>query len=220
MKCPHCNVGIAEVFGKGQLASYPQFTTLSGESVPSVVWFWLTQRCPECHDAIVNLEKHLQGQGGQKFMAYPNPPTAVCEIPLEVTDPFRQDFKEACLVLPLSAKASAALSRRLLQSILREKGQVKKKDLADQIDEVTDAKAGPGHIAEDLHAVRNIGHFAAHPTKSKNTGEIMDVEPGEAEWNLDVVEPLFDFYFVQPELSKKRKAALNVKLTEAGKPNT
>jgi hypothetical protein len=44
------------------------------------------------------------------------------------------------------------------------------------------------------------------------------VEPGEAEWNLDVLESLFDFYFVQPALHAKRKAALNPKLKEAGKP--
>ena len=121
-------------------------------------------------------------------------------------------------MLPLSAKASAALSRRCLQAVLREKGQTKKKDLADQIDEVIDAKAVPAYIADALHAVRNIGNFGAHPMKSTNTGEIIDVEPGEAEWNLDVLESVFDFYFVQPELAAKRKAELNKKLKEAGKP--
>jgi hypothetical protein len=54
--------------------------------------------------------------------------------------------------------------------------------------------------------------------KSTNTGEIVDVEPGEAEWNLDVLDSLFDFYFVQPAISAARKAAVNAKLKEAGKP--
>lgn len=44
------------------------------------------------------------------------------------------------------------------------------------------------------------------------------MEPGEAEWNLDVLESLFEFYFVQPGLTTSRKAALNVKLKAAGKP--
>ena len=44
------------------------------------------------------------------------------------------------------------------------------------------------------------------------------VEPGEAEWNLDVLEALFDFYYVQPAKHKKKKAALNKKLADAGKP--
>ena len=76
----------------------------------------------------------------------------------------------------------------------------------------------PSYIAEDLHAVRTIGNFAAHPIKSTSTGEIVDVEPGEAEWNIEVLESLFDFYFVQPALSTMRKAGLNQKLKEAGKP--
>jgi hypothetical protein len=54
--------------------------------------------------------------------------------------------------------------------------------------------------------------------KSTNTGEVIDFEPGEAEWNLDVLESLFDFYFVQPALAAKRKAELNKKLKQVGKP--
>ena len=29
--------------------------------------------------------------------------------------------------------------------------------------------------------------FGAHPIKSTSTGEIVEVEPGEAQWNLDAV---------------------------------
>jgi len=50
------------------------------------------------------------------------------------------------------------------------------------------------------------------------TGQIVDVEPGEAEWNLDVLESLFDFYYVEPARVQSRKAALNAKLASAGKP--
>jgi hypothetical protein len=135
-----------------------------------------------------------------------------------VDEPYRQDFIELCLVLPDSEKACAALARRCLQSILRDRAGAKKRDLADQIDEVIDSGSLPSHIAEGLHAVRNIGNFAAHPIKSTSTGTIVDVEPGEAEWTLDVIESLFDFYFVQPRLTARRKAALNQKLRDAGKP--
>ena len=60
--------------------------------------------------------------------------------------------------------------------------------------------------------------FAAHPIKSKSTGEVVDVEPGEAEWNLDILEQLFDFYFVQADLLRKKKEKLNQKLADVGKP--
>jgi len=121
-------------------------------------------------------------------------------------------------VLADSAKASAALSRRCLQLLLRNKANVKHQDLVKEIQELLDRGTLPSHIADSLDAVRHIGNFAAHPIKSKSTGEIVRVEAGEAEWNLDVLESLFDFYFVAPARTKARRDALNKKLTDAGKP--
>lgn len=139
-------------------------------------------------------------------------------VPPEVDSAFADDYHEACLVQSLSPKASAALSRRCLQNILREKAQVKKGDLANEIQEVINSGKLPSYLIESIDAVRNIGNFAAHPNKSQSTGEIIDVEPGEAEWLLDVLEGLFDFYFVQPELLKRKRDELNKKLADLGKP--
>jgi hypothetical protein len=150
------------------------------------------------------------------FLAYPSSRSR--PIAAEVVDPYRQDFLEASKVLADSPKASAALSRRCLQAVLKDKAGTTKKDLNDQIEEVIASQKVPGYISEGLHAVRVIGNFAAHPMKSTATGVIIDVEAGEAEWNLDVLESLFEFYFVQPALDAKRKAELNKKLKEVGKP--
>lgn len=139
-------------------------------------------------------------------------------MPAEVPKNFTLDYTEACLVLSDSPKASAALSRRCLQHLLRESAGVKKADLADEIQQVIDSRQLPSHLSESLDAIRNTGNFAAHPIKSKSTGEIVDVEPGEAEWNLDVLESLFDFFFVQPALLMRKRAALDKKLSDAGKP--
>ena len=114
------------------------------------------------------------------------------------------------------AKASAALSRRCLQNLLREHFGVKHGNLADEIEAVLPKL--PSHLAGAVDGVRNIGNFAAHPLKSENTGAILDVLPGEAEWSLDVLESLFDFGFVQPALLEAKRDALNQKLEEAGKP--
>ena len=94
---------------------------------------------------------------------------------------------------------------------------VKPGNLFDEIEQVIQTKTTPSYIADALHNVRVIGNFAAHPFKSTATGEIVEVESGEAEWNLEVLESLFDFYFVQPARAAQRKAALNKKLQEAGK---
>lgn len=138
-------------------------------------------------------------------------------VPTEVPPTLAEDYTEACLVLPDSPKASAALSRRCLQNLLREKARVKHGNLADEIQQVIDSGTLPSHLVEVIDAVRNVGKFATHPIKSQKTGEILPVEPQEAEWNLAVLEALFDFYFVQPSVVKKKRAALDDKLKEAGK---
>jgi hypothetical protein len=149
------------------------------------------------------------------WLAYPKQASRA-PLPAEVPDPYRQEYVEACNVLADSAKASAAVSRRCLQMVLRDVAKVKPSDLSKEIDEVLPKL--PSHLAEAIDAIRNVGNMAAHPIKSTNTGEVVDVEPGEAEWLLDALEGLFDFYFVQPAILQKKRAALNQKLAEAKKP--
>ena len=178
---------------------------------------WLT--CPECRQFVVRIEERRAGGGNvvvRSFIAHPKGATR--PLSPDVPTPFSGDFREASLVLADSPKASAAISRRCLQHVLREKAGVKKNDLSKEIDQVLASRQLPGHLAEAIDSIRAIGNFAAHPLKSTNTGEVMDVEPGEAEWLLETLEGLFDFYFVQPALLKKKRDALNGKLAEAGKP--
>ena len=219
MKCPHCNVAIHSRFQSHFAIEEKQFQLPNGGIAHKGNWKIKHQQCPECGKSILLIERESTrsnaGQVGQ-FMAYPQKYTR--PVPAEVPDTYRQDYVEACKVLEDSPKASAALSRRNLQAVLRDKAGTKSKDLFDQIEEVTTSGKVPSHIAEDLHAVRNIGNFAAHTIKSTSTGAIVEIEPGEAEWNLDVLDLLFDFYFVQPAISAKRKAELNKKLKDAGKP--
>jgi hypothetical protein len=175
--------------------------------------------CPECQSAVIRLVRVPIAGNQTPIEAPAYPPTdSLRPVPAEVPDPYKRDFIEACAVLLLSPKASAAISRRNLQAIIRDRAGVKGKDLNVEIQTVIDSGKVPSYISEGLHAIRQIGNFSAHPIKSTSTGEIVEVEEGEAEWNLDVLESLFDFYFVQPALTAKRKSELNKKLKEAGKP--
>jgi hypothetical protein len=131
---------------------------------------------------------------------------------------FSADYNEAVAVFADSIKASAALSRRCLQHLIREKAGINRKDLATEIQDLIETKSLPTYLAEAIDGVRNIGNFAAHPIKSTSTGEIVDVERGEAEWLLDTVEGLFDFYFVQPAVLQRKRDQLNAKLKDANKP--
>jgi len=219
MKCPHCLVEINPDYQEHFLGK-----DIEGD------WSVFKMTCPNerCKKFIIRIAKGTQRSGSHSMLPniekikedrFIRPITSSRPpVPSEVDVMFSSDYNEACLVLGFSSKASAALSRRCLQNLLREKAGVKKGDLAKEIQEVIDSKSLPTYLAENIDAIRNIGNFAAHPQKSTATGEIIEVEPGEAEWLLDVLEMLFDFYFVQPALAKAKRDALNLKLQEAGKP--
>ena len=108
------------------------------------------------------------------------------------------------------------LSRRCHEYLLRER-KVSAEDSLDRAIDDALATHLPSDIGENLDTVWNIGNFAAHPQKSVSSGEILDVELSEAEWNLEVLESLFDYYYVQPAKSAKRREALDEKLAKAGK---
>jgi hypothetical protein len=147
-------------------------------------------------------------------------PKAISRKPVspDVPEKFASDYKQACLVYADSAKASAALSRRCLQILLREIAGVKPSNLNNDIDQVLASNALPAHLAKAIDAVRTIGNFAAHAIKNTQTAEIVDVEPEEAEWLLDVLEQAFDFYFVAPAETQRKRDALDAKLAASGKP--
>ena len=209
MKCPHCLTSFHDNVVKNQVGT-DRYSS----------WILFKRECPECGRYILSLFELFPKEKSQKnreFLCYPRAPSRT-PLPQEVPENYACDYREACLTLVDSPKASAALSRRCLQHLLREEAKVKHGNLADEIQQVLDAAKLPSHLLDSLDAIRIIGNFAAHPIKSKASGEIIDVEPGEAEWNLDVLESLFDYFFVQPALLKKKRDALNAKLKEAGKP--
>jgi hypothetical protein len=135
MVCPHCKVAFHEKWNKQFL-----FTVqTSGD------WYAHATVCPECEPVTISLSASGNVQVDfppMRWTAYPK--GAARPVPAQVTEPYASDFQEACTVLPDSEKASAALSRRCLQAILRDKAGCKKKDLADQIDEVIDCARRPG----------------------------------------------------------------------------
>jgi hypothetical protein len=204
------------------------------DSHEDFAWEAQVEMCPECAKEIVffvkGSRKTLAKSAGtalgdyevnleedyDEYLVWPQSGNRSC--PPEVQEALRVDFLEASQVLSLSPKASAALSRRCLQHLLVDYAKVAKGDLAKQIEEIITRGDLSSTLSSQLDATRHIGNFAAHPLKSKASGEILPVEPQEAEWNLDLLEDLFDHFFVKPERTRKRKEELNKKLAEAGKP--
>ncbi|EMV1761424.1 DUF4145 domain-containing protein [Enterobacter ludwigii] len=93
----------------------------------------------------------------------------------------------------LSPKASATLSRRCLQGMIRNVWNVKPARLVDEI------KAIEGQIESNvwkaIDAVRNIGNIGAHMENDINV--IVDVDPDEAEMLIGLLELLIQEWYVE-----------------------
>jgi uncharacterized protein DUF4145 len=215
MKCPHCTTAIHEAWTDNTILNFHGGT----------LWRVRLTTCPECYKDILQLGLANRGAGN----LYPPStwtlihPEGSNRGPLstDVPAPIAADYNEAAIVLPLSPKASAALSRRCLQAVLRQAGY-NERDLAKQIDaalaETDGRKALPTGVHSTLDAIRNFGSFSAHPITDVTTLQVIDVEDHEAEYCLDVLDALFDHYYVRPAEAKRRRALLDAKLSAAGKP--
>ena len=223
MPCPHCAVAIHPDWETGLIHDYPE---------AEAQWRWESMQCPSCHNVIirVSLRYYTGGEywgddGWESTKRISVEPSSAKRRPIGegVPTAFIEDYEEACAVLPVSAKASAALSRRVLQSILRHQGY-DDWSLADQIDnllaETQADKVLPSGVKENVDVIRKFGNFSAHPVTDKNTLQVIPVAPEEAEWCLEIIETLFDHYYVIPAANKKRRDELNQRLQQAGQKPT
>lgn len=219
--CPHCRVAVAAPV---------QFTEIrrgSPDGGSAGMWTVRHYDCPSCEQAVLQLGIAywtIQDAGatrrrldfvGTHYRTFEPRVSSRGPAPTEVPSEIAQDYVEACLVLDASPKAAAALSRRCLQNMLHDRG-IRARDLNAEIDAAIQSL--PSHLAESVDAIRVVGNFAAHPIKATAGGSIVDVEPHEASWSLDVLEGLFDFYYVGPARAAAKRASFNAKIAQAGKP--
>jgi len=112
-----------------------------------------------------------------------------------IPEQIRKSYLEACLICDLSPMASAALSRRCLQGIVRDFWiipKAKRGNLGAELNFIKD------RIDDDMwkaiQTIRSVGDIGAHMEKDVNY--IVDVEPDEAELLIELIETLLDEWYV------------------------
>lgn len=144
---------------------------------------------------LIKLWTLMPASGAKVFPSY---------VPKAILD----DYTEACLIKELSPKASATLSRRCLQGIIRDFWGVSKSRLIDEIDGIKD-KIDP-LTWDAIDAVRKIGNIGAHMEKDIN--QIIDVEPSEAALLIELIETLLnEWYINRHERELRLKKIIDVK---------
>jgi hypothetical protein len=136
-----------------------------------------------------------------------------------IPEPLKQDYYEACAIRDLSPKASATLSRRCIQGMIRDFCGIAKSRLIDEILELKkqhESGTLPSGVTEEsiiaIDHVREIGNIGAHMEKDINV--IVDVDPDEAQQLIGLTEMLFAEWYVARENRRLRLLTLGITATE------
>ena len=141
------------------------------------------------------------------------PKSSAKPFPTYIPQAVRDDYEEACLIVSDSPKASATLSRRCLQGIIRDFWKISKPRLIDEIKELEGKIDTTTWLAID--GVRSVGNVGAHMEKDINL--IVDVDPEEAKTLIGLIEFLLkDWYVARHDREEHMQKVIDLARQKAG----
>ena len=165
---------------------------------------------PNCQEMSLKLYLFQRGASGEPkgkpIRSWPLLPESVAKpqpeyIPRSIVD----NYTQACRITDLSPNASASLSRRCLQGMIRDYwGVAGEKNLWSEIQaikEKVDSKTW-----EAIDSIRKFGNVGAHMKQDVNL--LLDVEPGEAQALIELIEILFVEWYVGRHEREQRIATV------------
>lgn len=137
------------------------------------------------------------------------PEAKLVQVPESVPEEIRTTYREAALICDLSGRASAAMSRRCLQGMVRDFFDIplnKRGNLGAELSQVQ-SQIDPD-LWKAIQALRDIGDIGAHMDRDVNV--IVDITPDEARLLLRLIETLFEQWYA----ARARRARTTSELTE------
>jgi hypothetical protein len=199
MECPHCG---------SDFDSKPHTFQLGIDQ--DGTWQCANIRCPTCDRLIVS----VRSDRGKEYPMLP-PGSSRAKLSEYVPAELAAEYWTASRVLPFSEEASAAMSRRLLQRVLSWKAGAGYGGLANQVERAIASPGMPDYLKEALSTYVKLARLEAHEVKSFRCETITRVNEGEALWLLEVLKPLFEFYYVQPALVARMRLPIEERLAPA-----
>ncbi|KAI4445306.1 hypothetical protein C823_007813 [Eubacterium plexicaudatum ASF492] len=147
-------------------------------------------KCPNCEK--YSIVANGLGTNVNNISSSLQPKSSAKQFPDYIPEAIRQDYEEACAIVNLSPKASATLSRRCLQGIIRDFWGISKARLIDEINELQNKI--PAQQWKVIDGIRRIGNIGAHMEKDINL--IVDIDPDEAQKLIKLIEHLLDQWYI------------------------
>ncbi|MEK8215513.1 DUF4145 domain-containing protein [Paenibacillus sp. FSL L8-0463] len=216
--CPFCN-RIATISDSDKSSDYFDLSIKNVHGDKKLIVKYIVCPNPDCKEYTLSAELYdakftgtkpygSSYESTQHLMTWNLIPNSQAKsFPAYIPEAIINDYHEACVIKDLSPKASATLSRRCLQGIIRDFWGIKKSRLVDEIDAIKDKV--DVLTWEAINAVRKIGNIGAHMEKDINI--IIDVEPNEAELLIGLIEILIkDWYITRFERQERLQNIINV----------
>lgn len=198
--CPVCNQTIPLIENKTYAKCLPSLRitdeTYFHNHIPSdyhestilISFFY----CANCHKYSIQAEPFGTATTFKKLWIQPQ--SISKHYPEYIPKAIRTDYEEAFLIVELSPRASAVLSRRCIQSIIRDHWQCKEDNLCKAIDSISDKL--DKQTCDILNAIRQIGNNGAHP--GKDIEDVIDISSDDAINLLKSIEFLIQEYYINP----------------------
>ena len=196
--CPYCGRA-ATITDENFFTNMAVFDKGSKDGLLGFRMYVFTCPIPECREydisaylTKVRYHPNLEEIGEPLIRWQLKPQSSAKVFPDYVPAPIVADYNEACLIRDLSPKASAIISRRCLQGIIRDFWGIIKDTLFSEINELK-AKVDSSTWGA-IDAVRSIGNIGAHMEQDINL--IVEVEPHEAQLLIGLIEILIKDWYV------------------------
>lgn len=194
--CPYCNKNFDKVFVK--TARFYESPTNSGQwdvlldesrGIEEAVVLDFC-KCPDCGEVSIRLQSFCKRKNFNFCFEYP--PEKAGFMPDYVPEAIRQDYIEALLVLNQSPKASATLSRRCLQGMIRDYWGIRKSTLNEEM-KALQSKVDSS-VWNAIEGVRQAGNIGAHMEKDVNV--MIGVSRDEAQTLIALVRLLVSEWYI------------------------
>lgn len=200
LACPRCSAH-----------AHFEYVARSEHQTRGTIWRFSVYACASCQEPVTLLAVgsmiRLNNQPvlDAKRVAMIEPRNVLRPPPHQsVPLPWRDDYVEAASIQSLSPKSAAALLRRIVDGMLREKTAP---STIFAMVEALRPPLLPDYVWNGLHDLREMGNWSAHP-KWSNVGEIVEVDVDEVSMCFDVVDQMFEHWYVGPWRENARKERL------------
>lgn len=227
--CPYCNRPTTITDNDSQAFSTTSYTE-SSDGKPYLSGIFIVCPNTECKRLTISLSMYKteiirgnrQATGKLKTWSL-MPPSKAKAFPPYVPKPIIEDYEQACLILDGSPKASATLSRRCLQGMIRNYWGIKRPEnhkspwrLKEEIEAIED-KVEPETWAA-IDGVRKIGNIGAHMEEDINV--IVDVDPEEADKLIWLIEVLIKDWYINKHERQAKLAEIKAAASSKGNSKT